>query len=148
LKQSRAQEFKMPTRPITRGSFPVGKPVTVLGICDLACGWEFDAPLHIMRPFHLYKEIGSVCPEAMDDAIEDLMLTIDMSGACWSDPSTWPYPPKYLAGLFARATAGRQREGIVLYRSVVTVHRWSRNDDDGLNYDCVSEKIDSARKAR
>lgn len=45
--------------PITKAMFPIGVPVLVESFIDSGCGWEFDAPLHIMSPFHAYYIVGS-----------------------------------------------------------------------------------------
>lgn len=50
-------------RPITRELFPLGVPVIVEAMIDRESGWEFDAPLHFISPFHRYREVGSISIE-------------------------------------------------------------------------------------
>lgn len=125
---------------VTRDLFPVGRPVTVEAIIDGACGWEFDAPMHIMRPFHRCCIISSIWPGVLEDRIEDLLISLDIGQTIEPDTDCWPYDERYLCGLFRRARAGRARSGVWFLRSVVTVNSWGdTNSVECVDYTCETK---------
>ena len=137
--------MKTIAREITRATFPVGKPVVVESIIDGGCGWEFDAPLHIVRPFHWYSVTGSVWTGAPEVKLEEIILDLSIHGSSIvADGNWWPYPDeKYLVGLFQRAKRGSARDGVWYLRTTVTVHDWTEPD-----YDCVTEMFLRGKRVR
>lgn len=108
----------------------MGKAVTVEAIVDTACGWEFDAPLHVVSPFHLYREVGSASSAALLRVLENLLIDLDCGRELAPDRNCWPYAPNYLKRLARNAKRGKARRGILLFRATVTVHRWGALDSE------------------
>lgn len=134
-------------KPITRDHFPIGKPVVIESIIDGGVGWDFDAPLHIMRPFHLYGEVGSICGVEIERRIEDLLIDLDCGTKRKSDPSLWPYENwRYLDGLFLRTRRGVARRDVTYFRSTVVVKSWAKDDDGCVDYSCVTERLSESGK--
>lgn len=122
--------------PITKRTFPLGQPVLIESFIDGNCGWEYDAPLHFMRPFHRYCIVGSCCTETIDGKIEDIIIDLDCGRTIAPDDDCWPYEPKYLKRLFRRARNGNR---CMYFRSIVTVNSWS---DDGYCLDFSCETLE------
>lgn len=119
---------------VTRDTFPLGQTVVVEGFIDGSCGWEYDAPLHIMRPFHQYHIVTNSCPETFAEHIEDILQQVGCGTKLAPDCETWPYDAKYLNNLWARLRGGRARSGVFLFSAEVVVNRWAdtdSEDDDG-----------------
>lgn len=113
-------------QPITRSTFPLNQPVIVEAIIDCESGWEFDAPLHIMRPFHRYIETGSIWAGAVDSALEDILidLSIGQDESLPPDDHAWPYTGKYLDRVFRQVRNGGRRDRFCYYRRIVLVTDW------------------------
>jgi len=121
---------------LDREAFPIGVPVVIEAIIDGSCGWEFSAPMHVMRPFHRYFETGSICVESVEEKIEDLMIDLDAYVSLSGEDSVWPYANwDYLNGLFLRCRRGKGRQGVSYFRVDVTVSHWSENEKDWVRYD-------------
>lgn len=110
--------------PITKDMFPIGKPVFVESFIDSACGWEFDAPLHIMSPFHCYYEVGSNCEETVEDKIQDILFDLEF-GEVQQSRNTWPYKKSYLKAIYKNLKKGTARRGISYYKTRVVVKHWA-----------------------
>lgn len=114
---------------ITKDRFPIGKPVIVESFIDSACGWEFDAPLHIFSPFHCYYEVGSNCEETVEDKIQGILFDLEF-GEVQQSRNTWPYKKSYLTRLVRNLKKGTARRGISHYKTQVIVKRWSGEEHD------------------
>lgn len=110
--------------PITKATFPVGRVITVESIIHGNTGWEFDAPLHFMRPFHLHCITGSACTEAINRKLEDLLIDLDCEKEIPADTDAWPFRGETLKRIFVKAQR-REAQGVFYYRSKVRVRRWS-----------------------
>lgn len=121
---------------ITRDTFPIGIPISVEAIIDGSCGWEFDAPLHIMRPFHRHYDVGSICVESVESKIEELLIDLDVDGSLPGEDDVWPYANwDYLNGLFLRCRRGKGRRGVSYFRLDVTVNQWWEKNASCFQYD-------------
>lgn len=112
--------------PITQEIFPIGKPVVINSFVDTNCGWEYDAPLHIFSPFHMYYEIGSNCDETVTGKIEDVLVDLE-SRQVKQDPSTWPYLVNYYEQMVAKINKGKAPKRLCLYRTTVVVNHWGED---------------------
>ena len=115
-------------KPITRTLFPLHELVVVESFID-NCGWEFDAPLHFMRPFHRYCITGSACKEVIDERIEDILIDLASDRSIPADDDSWPYTPSYLKRFFAEIRRGKHKDRVWYYRTEVVVESWGYGDD-------------------
>jgi hypothetical protein len=128
-------------KPVTQATFPIGVPVEVHAIVDTKCGWEFDAPMHIMRPFHQYCIVSSISERTLEAEIEDILIDLDLGVALKPDSDAWPYTGDYLKRVFRQVVNGKQLGRFWHLVSKVTVQSWSKNADD-----CVRYKIKTKMK--
>jgi len=117
--------------PVTRSIFPLGVPVVIEAITDLASGWDFDAPMHVMTPFHRYCIVGSISDQTLVDEVEELLVNLSCGMEISSDANTWPYDEGHLLSMFSMAKRGNILSDVRLDRVVVTVTDWGDADGDG-----------------
>src|SRR5579872_5034670 len=94
-------------RQINKETFPIGQLVKIEAFIDRESGWEFDAPMHIMSPFHRYHETGSICDWALYRVLEDLLIDVDIYGSVEADDNAWPYTAKELQEDWEQIKAGK-----------------------------------------
>lgn len=127
-------------RPVTKALFPVGVPVVVEAIVDTRSGWEFDAPMHIMRPFHRYCEVGSITSQALEDRIKDILLDLDLGDEIKPDDHAWPYTGEYLKRVFRQVQKGQRLDRFWHLRSTVVVNSWANDDSGCVDYDVTTKE--------
>lgn len=115
-------------RPVTREVFPLYVPVIVEAMIDREPGWEFDAPLHFIAPFHRYCEVGSICETSVLKELDDLLLDLDCCFSYSADAHCWPYLPAEYLRFASRVRAGHDRRRFAYFRCEVTVTRWGTSD--------------------
>ena len=100
-----------------------GTKIIFEGFCDSEAGWEFDAPLHIVKPFHLYRIISSLGSEAGLYEVERIFEYIPPEGIKEdTDKHTWwPYHEQYVKRTFRLARRGKARRGIHYFKVEVKV---------------------------
>lgn len=123
---------------ITANTFPLNTPIIIESFIDGACGWEFDAPLHIMVPFHAYAEVGSNCAAVVGAKVEDILIDvacdIEFGTAAIEDNHYWPYKDRAAARRrFIRARDGgkRPQHGLAYYKHELVIR-----DFKVLDYTC------------
>jgi len=109
-------------RRITRNDFPINTPIPFEAFIDGNCGWEFDAPLHFLKPFHRYHEVRSTCKETIEAKIQDLMIDVSCDLEIYESANYWPYEEKkYVEGLMSRLRRGKGRRGVAYFSGFLIV---------------------------
>ncbi len=117
-------------RGVTKATFPVGEIVTVEAFIDREAGWEFDAPLHFIAPFHRYYETGSIGVESVRAHLEDILIDLDCGIDLRPCDHPWPYAPEELTRIISRVRSGHDRKRFAYYRVNVLVDNWTEGDKD------------------
>ena len=114
---------------ITKDTFPLGVPVLIETMIDREAGWEFDAPMEIMSPFRLFRETGSIGPEAVEAVLEDLLIDFDCNLTVEPDCVGDDDDDAALHEIFSKVRGGRLRKRWAYYRTTVVVNRWTSEDE-------------------
>lgn len=114
-------------QPLTRELFPLGVPVIVEAMIDRESGWEFDAPLHFISPFHRYREVGSISKSTVESRLDDVLTDLDCGLSWEADRHVWPYLPEEYLRFVSRVRSGHDRRRFAYFRCQVTVRRWDEN---------------------
>lgn len=127
--------------PITRDTFPLNTPVIVRSFVDTNPGWEYDAPLHFMEPFHSYHIVSSIGDDVVDEILEEMLVDLQLRAVIEADADAWPYSPKYLKNLWRRAKRGEVQR-LVIFESTVTVVSWGNEENDWDDYEWSVETVE------
>lgn len=114
---------------IRRDTFPIDTPVVVRSFCDTRAGWEYDAPLHIMEPFHGYRIISSICDEVVNGIVEDILVDLELGRIIAPDSDCWPYSPAYLKRLWRQGKSGNS-DRLIVFETTVVVRNWGTEEKD------------------
>lgn len=128
--------------PITRDTFPLNTPVIVRSFVDTNSGWEFDAPLHIMEPFHSYHIVSSIGEDVVDELLQEMLVDLQMRAVLDADDDPWPYSPKYLKRLWQRGKRG-EVERLVIFESTIVVSNWGSEEDDWDDGEWTVETVET-----
>lgn len=128
-------------RPITRADFPFNTPVIVEAFIDREAGWEFDAPMHIMVPWHRYCIINSITSHVLFDRIDNILTDLDCGFSVEADDDSWPYSPGYLKRKWRQIRSGKCAKRFPVLSATVTVFEWASNDESCGQWDIKSEWV-------
>lgn len=105
------------------------------GFFDYESGWEFDMPIHMVKPVYRTGEGGSL--GEVEQMVETFMIDLDLDGSVKEEPIheglRFPYRERTAMSYFYRSRKGKARKGIKYWWQAVLVE--GRNAEGELVWD-------------
>ena len=113
------------------------------GFYDYESGWEFDMPIHVVKP--VYRTCCGGNSGHIENIIEDLMISLDLDGEVKEEELSgfhlydkgfrWPYISTTAMQHFYKARKGKARRGIKYWKAVVGIKSLTRLKDGTTELD-------------